>query len=206
MMRFYKTPWIAKARYPELTWSLNSKQSIYLTFDDGPNPIVTPWVLNELRKENAKATFFCLGENIANYKSLAKEILAQGHSIGNHTQNHLNGWKSGNLEYQDNISACDDELAKLGVSNQLFRPPYGRLKKNQIDALKNKKIIMWSHLSWDFDKNLNLSTSLKKLKSAGCGSILTFHDSKKAFDNLKILLPEILSHFSSKGIQFEALK
>ncbi len=110
------------------------------------------------------------------------------------------------MEYQENIRACDDELIKIGVSNQLFRPPYGRLRKNQIGALKNRKIIMWSHLSWDFDKNLNLSRSLKKLKSADCGSILTFHDSEKAFDNLKIILPEILSYFSSKGIQFEALK
>ena len=206
MIRFYKTPWITQARYPELIWKVKSDKSIFLTFDDGPCPEVTPWVMSELRKFNAKATFFCLGKNLVNHEDLANELLKEGHIIGNHTQNHLNGWKSLRREYHDDVRACDNELMKLGIHNQLFRPPYGRIKKSQIDGLKNRSIIMWSHLSWDFDQKLNIHKSIHELKKAKPGSILVFHDSKKAFENLKKILPEVLLHFSSKDIIFESIK
>lgn len=205
MIRFYKTPWMIRVRNPDLVWKLPDTQSIYLTFDDGPNPEVTPWVLNELARVNAKATFFCLGKNLRAQPSLASEIIKSGHTIGNHTDNHLNGWKTLAADYHNDIRACDDELMKLGVSNQLFRPPYGRVRSNQLVGLKNRRIIMWSHLSWDFDARLNVEKSLNALKKASEGSILVFHDSKKAFSNLKKLLPEVLSHFHNKGFKFDAL-
>ncbi len=206
MIRVFKTPWITQARYPELIWKLDSEKSIYLTFDDGPNPETTPWIISELRKADAKATFFCLGKNIKECPSTAQEILKEGHIIGNHTFNHLNGWKTINLEYQEDIRACDEELMKLGVHNQLFRPPYGCIRKAQINALKNRRIIMWNYMSWDFDSKLDTSRSIKKMKEACPGSILVFHDSLKAFQNLKIILPEILSFFTSKGFKFETIR
>lgn len=206
MIRFYKTPWITQTRYPELIWKLDSEDSIYLTFDDGPSPEATPWVIDELNKAKAKATFFCQGKNIKAYASIVQSLIDNGHVIGNHTQNHLNGWKTMTLDYLDDIRKCDNELMNFGIHNQLFRPPYGRIKKNQISRLKNRRIIMWSYLSWDFDLKLDTEKSLEKLKEAGPGSILAFHDSAKAFKNLRIILPEILSHFSSKGLKFEAIR
>ncbi|MEO9485010.1 MAG: polysaccharide deacetylase family protein [Ekhidna sp.] len=206
MIRFYKTPWITKRRYPELVWQLPSRNTLYLTFDDGPNPTVTPWVINELRKVDAKATFFCLGSNIQQHQNLAKALIEEGHAIGNHTQNHLDGWKTLSSEYQDDILKCDEELMNLGVHNQLFRPPYGRIKKSQIKKLRNRKIIMWSHLSWDFDGKSNTQQSIEKLKKAEEGSILVFHDSAKAFENLQVILPEILSFFSAKGFKFDSVR
>ncbi|WP_436516797.1 polysaccharide deacetylase family protein [Ekhidna sp. To15] len=206
MIRFYKTPRITKARYPELIWNIDSEESIYLTFDDGPNPETTPWIKHELRKVGAQATFFCLGKNIRENMTLAQELLDEGHVIGNHTYNHLNGWTTINLDYQEDIRACDQQLMILGVHNQLFRPPYGRIKKGQINALKNRRIVMWSHLSWDFDPKLNIEKSIDKMKQAKPGSILVFHDSIKAFENLKMMLPEILSFFTSKGFKLESIK
>ncbi|MEP1032081.1 polysaccharide deacetylase family protein [Ekhidna sp.] len=206
MIRFYRTPWISQARYPELIWNIDSEESLYLTFDDGPHPEVTPWVIKELRKVGAKATFFCLGKHIKEYESIARAIIKDGHIIGNHTYSHLNGWKTLNMTYQEDIRTCDNELMKLGIHNQLFRPPFGRIKKGQISALKNRKIVMWSHLSWDFDPKLDVNKSIEQLKAAKPGSIILFHDSIKAFNNLKIILPEILSFFSSKGVKFESIR
>ena len=206
MIRFFKTPRITKSNYPGLLWSMDSEESIYLTFDDGPDEEVTPWVMKELEKVGAKATFFCLGKNLKAHNELAKQLIEQGHIIANHTQSHLNGWHTLNNRYQDDIRACDNELMKLGVHNQLFRPPYGRIKKGQINSLKNRKIVMWSHLSWDFDPKLDVQKSIKKMKEAKPGSILVFHDSRKAFSNLKIILPEILNYFKSQGIKFDTIR
>lgn len=206
MIRFYKTPWITRARYHELTWSLDSDESIYLTFDDGPDRNTTPWIMNELRKVGAKATFFCLGKNIKENATLVQDLLNDGHVIGNHTYNHLNGWKTLINDYLEDVRACDEELMNLGIHNQLFRPPHGRIKKGQISALSNRRIIMWNYLSWDFDSKLNLKKSIEKMKEAKPGSILVFHDSPKAFKNVKVILPEILTFFTSKGFKFEPIR
>jgi peptidoglycan/xylan/chitin deacetylase (PgdA/CDA1 family) len=205
MIRFYKTPWITRVWYPSFKWKIQSNNSIYLTFDDGPDPEVTPWVLAELAKVQAKATFFCLGKNLEKHPTLGQHILKEGHQIGNHTFNHLKGWKSSDNDYLNDIAHCDQQLNAIGSGSKLFRPPYGRIKKKQIQKLHNKTVIMWSHLSWDFDPELNTKVSMEKLKNAKPGSILVFHDSAKAFENLKQILPKILSHFKAKGLKFEAI-
>lgn len=205
MIRYFRTPWFTRLWYPELFWRIPSADAIYLTFDDGPHPKVTPWVLETLKEFNAKATFFCLGKNLEANADIAKRIMQEGHQIGNHTFKHSNGWKVLNWDYQEDIRACDAELMKLDIHNQLFRPPYGRIRKSQLSSLKNRRIVMWSHLSWDFDQKLNVEKSIRQLKKAGPGSILVFHDSAKAFNNLKEILPEILSHFQAKGFKFKII-
>ncbi len=205
MIRFYKTPWITRMMYPNLQWKGHAHNCIYLTFDDGPHPIITPWVLDVLEKANAKATFFCVGKNVREYPDLTQLILKAGHSLGNHTFNHLKGWKTTTNQFLSDVEQCDQEMKSLGIETDLFRPPYGRIKRSQIKELKSKRIIMWSHLSWDFDKELNLKTSISQLKNADAGSILAFHDTSKAYGNLKVILPELLSHFTSKGLKFEAI-
>ncbi len=206
MIRFFETPWITRVWYPSLIWKIKSKDSIYLTFDDGPHPEVTPWVLKELAYMNAKATFFCLGKNLEKHPEIANQIISSGHQIGNHTYKHEKGWKVSDGHYLEDIRKCDQQIGEMEIETNLFRPPYGRIKKSQISRLGQKKIIMWSHLSWDFDPQVNVSKSIKKLKQAKAGSILVFHDSEKAFENLKVILPEILLHFQSKGLKFEVLK
>ncbi|WP_420315668.1 polysaccharide deacetylase family protein [Ekhidna sp.] len=205
MIRFYKTPIFTRLWYSSFIWKIPSSNAIYLSFDDGPHPDVTPWVLRELKKANAKATFFCVGKNLIQHNDIAKQIIAEGHQIGNHTHNHMSGWNVNQMEYHEDVIQCDKTLHSLGVHNEIFRPPYGRIKQSQAKGLSNKKIIMWSHLSWDFDPQLTVDKSIRKLKNAKAGSILAFHDSEKAFKNLKLILPEILSHFQSKGLKFEAI-
>ncbi len=204
MIRLYKTPPITKWLYPQRVWSLNSSSSIYLTFDDGPNPEVTPWVLDQLNQIGAKATFFCLGKNIERNQSLAKDVLSSGHLLSNHGFNHLNGWRTSDEEYVSDVKKGDQVLRELGVQTEMFRPPYGRIKSSQARML-GKQIIMWSHLSWDFDHSLDVCGSLSSLKKAKTGSILTFHDSSKAFRNLRMLLPELLRHFDKCKIKLTTL-
>ncbi|MEQ6169042.1 polysaccharide deacetylase family protein [Ekhidna sp. MALMAid0563] len=204
MMRFYKTPWFTRLWYPSLTWNIPSQDSIYLTFDDGPTPEVTDWVLEQLNQVEAKATFFCLGKQLEEHPEIGKRIISQGHQIGNHTYSHLKGWKTKDAHYLEDVRLGEEVMKEVGVTNNLFRPPYGRIRKSQIKKL-DLQTIMWSHLSWDFDSNLNVNKSIAQLKRAKPGSILVFHDSQKCFDNLQIILPEILSHFQAKGFKFEAI-
>jgi len=204
MIRFYKNPSLFKWIYPHGVWNIKSEDSIFLTFDDGPDPEVTPWVIKELDKVGAKATFFCVGQNIQTNMSMVEKLLGDGHLIANHGFTHLNGQQTSDDVYLEDARKCDAILNGLGVDNSLFRPPYGRIRKSQIAKL-TKQIVMWSHLSWDFDPACNLNRSLKSMTSAKSGSILTFHDSKKAFANLQILLPQVLSYFHEKGIKFQTL-
>ena len=182
----------------------STEKKIYLTFDDGPHPAATTFVLNELKKYNAKATFFCIGKNVAEQQELYKKILNDGHRVGNHTQNHLNGWKVSDEEYFKNIN----EAAKH-IDSDLFRPPYGRVSQFQIAALikQKMKIIMWDVLSGDFDKKINAATCTSNVvKNAINGSIIVFHDSEKAFEKLKVSLPETLNYFSRFGYSFEVIR
>lgn len=204
MIRFYKTPAVIKWIYPSRVWSLDSLDTIYLTFDDGPDPVVTPWVLEELNKADAKATFFCLGRKVSANPHLIKKQLEGGHLIANHTFDHPNGWRTNRRQYLEQCSRCELELEKLGVSNAIFRPPYGKITGKQVRSLK-KQIVMWSHLSWDFDPSLNRSKALSILKKAKPGSIITFHDSLKAYENLRILLPELLKHFRDRNLNLATL-
>jgi peptidoglycan/xylan/chitin deacetylase (PgdA/CDA1 family) len=205
-MYLVKTPLLLKVLYPKLLWDADStNRSIFLTFDDGPIPIVTPFVLNILKQYNAKATFFCIGDNVRKYPELFEEVKNEGHAVGNHTYNHLNGWKTDDKVYLDNFLKAD-EL----IDARLFRPPYGRMKRSQIKLLTQAKpgleIIMWSVLSGDFDINLEPERCLENvLKYTGSGDIVRFHDSLKAKERMEYALPRAMEYWSEAGYSFCSL-
>ena len=206
---FVKTPWWLRKFYPARVWSIDTKKKIlYLSFDDGPHPEATPFVLNELKKHDALATFFCIGKNVLAWPEIYKRILNEGHSVGNHTQNHLNGWKTDNDTYMKDIAK-----AATCIDSDLFRPPYGRITSFQAKHLRSamrgrkSKIIMWDVLSADFDALITPEKCLENvIFKSKPGSIIVFHDSEKAFSKLQYCLPKILKFFSEKGYRFDALK
>ena len=202
-MYLIKTPFWLRAIYPQCIWNIPSKEKvIYLSFDDGPHPEITPFVLEELKKYNAKATFFCIGNNVLKHPNIYEAILQEGHRVGNHTYDHLNGWNTDKEIYLENIKAA----ANL-IDSNLFRPPYGRITKKQIRVVApSYKIIMWEVLSGDFDLKINgLTCANNVIKNARAGSIVVFHYSQKAWDRLSVALPKILAYFSSKGYRFEVI-
>jgi peptidoglycan/xylan/chitin deacetylase (PgdA/CDA1 family) len=206
MFYFAKTPWLLKKMYPYRIWDIPGIQKkVYLSFDDGPHPTITPFVLEELNRYNAKASFFCIGKNVLAHPEIFEMIVRKGHAVGNHTHNHLNGWKTPDDLYLDNIL-----LAQQHISSNLFRPPYGRITKGQCLLLKKKiptiKIIMWDVLSADFDIGINARKCTSNvLKHTKPGSIVVYHDSEKAFPRLQKSLPEVLKNLSERGYIFEAI-
>lgn len=209
-----KTPPIFRTLYPECLWKVDTRKKVlYLTFDDGPIPEVTPFVLDELKKYKAKATFFCIGKNIEASPAIFERIVREGHATGNHTYDHLNGWKYTNEKYFENIEKCNDvlreHLSKYTAFRApfLFRPPYGKLKLSQYQLIKTKyRVVMWDVLTFDFNLKTRKETVLKTaLKYSGPGSLIVFHDSLKAKPKVEFALPEVLKHFSSKGFKFEKL-
>jgi len=188
---------------PQLIWRVEDcDKSIFLTFDDGPIPEVTPWVLDQLDAYNAKASFFCVGENVQKNPEIFQQIISRSHTIGNHTYNHLSGWGTLTRQYVKNVN-----LADRYIQSSFFRPPYGRLTPFKFRALKNKyKIIMWDVLSGDFDPFIDPRDCYENvLRNTREGSIIVFHDSIKAWKNLKYTLPRILEYYSSKGFVFKNL-
>lgn len=204
---FIKTPRILKQLFAKYTWCFfTNKKEIYLTFDDGPIPQVTEFVLDQLHNFNAKATFFCIGDNIRKHPAVFSRIVNEGHSVGNHTFNHLNGWKSSNTAYIENISKCENLLPDQ--KTKLFRPPYGKIKRKQAKQLlaSDYKIIMWDVLSADFNSSITKEKCLQNvLENAQNGSIIVFHDSIKASDKLYYALPKVLKEFSQRGYDFKAI-
>lgn len=188
------------------------KKTIYLTFDDGPTPKVTDWVLDTLGHYKAKATFFCIGKNIKNNSDIFKRIINNGHAIGNHTYEHINGWNVSNDEYLRSVIKTEEIIQKSEIkfqNSKLFRPPYGKIKRSQTKRLikNNYNIIMWSVLSADFDKNIDEIICLQNvIKNVKNGSIVVFHDSVKAFDKLQVVLPKVLEHFNEKGYSFKSIE
>ena len=193
---------------------------LYLTFDDGPIPEETPWVLEQLAAHQAKATFFCVGDNVARYPDIARAALAAGHRLGNHTQHHRSAWATGRAEYLADVARCQQTLAavqaeQIGDSLQsagserkpLFRPPYGRLTWPIISALGTDfRIVMWSVLTRDYDPSLSPENCLRyALAAVRPGDVLVFHDSRKANARMRFVLPRLLAHFAEKGFQFETL-
>lgn len=209
-MYLANSPSWLKWLYPSLIWHKSRKEkTVYLSFDDGPIPVVTPFVLNTLKSFKAKATFFCIGDNVAKHPDLYQQILDEGHSVGNHTYNHLRGWDTNDKIYVDNVVQC----AKLVKSN-LFRPPYGRAKRSQILNLSKGvppdksqySIIMWDVLSGDFDRKITPQKCLQNVMDhTQNGSIIVFHDSLKAFERLEYALPLVLEQLMAKGFRFESL-
>lgn len=203
-MYLIHTPTFIQNMFPNFIWRVDTDDPVlYLTFDDGPIPQVTPWVLDQLRKYNAKGTFFCVGENVVKYPAIFKRIKLEGHSVGNHTHNHLSGWANDNIPYFHNVRNC----AQL-VDSDLFRPPYGRIKPRQAQFLmRHYKIVMWDVLSADFDSSISPEKCLENvLRTAKPGSIIVMHDSLKAEANVTYALPHILEHFTEMGYRFESLK
>lgn len=204
-MFLHYSPFWLKALYPRYTWHVpTTEKEIFLTFDDGPIPDITEFVLDTLKEFEAKATFFCIGDNVRKHPSVFSKIIDQRHSVGNHTFNHMNGWKSEDQEYLENINLCEKQL---NLETNLFRPPYGRMKKSQSRLLpETKEIIMWDVLSGDFSAAVKPEVCLEKtIKYARPGSIVLFHDSLKAAKNMQYTLPRFLEHFSNKDYKFKAL-
>ena len=206
-MYFIKTPFWLRLIYRSCIWrKTNQERVLYLSFDDGPHPEATPFVLAQLAYFNAKASFFCIGKNVQLYPEIYATIIAAGHVVGNHTQNHMNGWKNNTENY-----IADIQEATKVIDSNLFRPPYGRISFAQIKALRSDpslptEIMMWDVLSGDFDTTINGEQCAQNvIQHAGPGSIIVFHDSAKAMDRLKVALPKVLAHFSQLGYQFKAL-
>lgn len=231
-----KTPLVAKKMFPNYVWDIPSGDKIlYLTFDDGPTPEITNWVLNTLKSFNAKATFFCIGKNIETHPDIFIDIINDGHAIGNHTYNHIKGWKTSTEDYVENVlkaeqimssefrvqslefqKTTDSEIniQQSTISNQqstinnLFRPPYGQITPKQgKDLIKlGYKIIMWDVISFDWDKSVSMETCLNNVTTKSTnGSIVVFHDSLKASKNMQYTLPKTLEFFREKGYGFKPL-
>jgi len=210
-MYLSKTYWWLKVLYPSLIWNMQrNEKTLYLTFDDGPNINATPFVLEQLKLFNAKATFFCIGKNVIQYPKIYQQIINEGHSVGNHTQQHINGWKTKTAYYIDDV-----KTAAKNIQSHFFRPPYGRIKRQQAKKIsqlylgKNKldtKIIMWDVLSGDFDTSISGEKCWQNvLQYAQNGSIIVFHDSDKAWERMSYTLPKVLEHFTQKGFLFKAI-
>ena len=207
MLYLIKTPWWVKKLWPGCVWDIKTdKKKLFLTFDDGPHPAATPFVLEQLKKYNAKATFFCIGKNVEEHFSLYRNMIEDGHKPGNHTYDHLSGWKEKDKSYLQNIFK-----AKQVIDSNLFRPPYGRITRFQLKQLSAEKYklttIMWDVLSGDFDKNVSAENCfLNVARNAKPGSIILFHDSEKSLSKLSYALPKVLDYFSKKGYEFEAIE
>jgi peptidoglycan-N-acetylglucosamine deacetylase len=205
---FVKTPWWLKMIYPHRLWNIDTKEKIvYLSFDDGPHPVATPFVLDELKKYNAKATFFCIGKNVVAYPNLYKRIIDEGNSVGNHTQNHINGWNTSTHDYLADVSE-----ASKHIESNLFRPPYGRISSSQAKLIgkamkkESAKIVMWDVLSGDFDESLSKEECFTNvIRNTKAGSIIVFHETETAYKHLEYTLTQLLQSFTKKGYNFKSL-
>ena len=204
MIYLAKTPTFVNKLFPRYNWRISKHpKCLYLTFDDGPIPEITPWVLDTLKDFNAKATFFCIGENIINNPNIFKRIIDEGHSVGNHTFNHLNGWHVKNSKYLENVALCNKV-----VQSKLMRPPYGQIRNTQAKELMKLgyKIIMWDVLSWDFSNKVSYKKCLNNVvNNVQGGSIIVFHDNLKAEKNLKYSLPKCLAQLQRLNYTFEPI-
>ena len=195
---------LLKLLYPDWIWQIKTQEKkLYLSFDDGPHPEITPWVLDQLKQYDAKASFFCIGKNVQTFPNVYEQILTDNHRTGNHTMHHFNGWKTPSANYFDDV----EQAGKL-IASTLFRPPYGRLTRFQGKALieAGYHIIMWSLLSGDFDTQLSPSKCWEIIENAyKPGSIIVFHDSEKAHPRLRYCLPKLLEKAAREGYTFESI-
>ncbi len=227
-MNIYRSPFFLPWIYPQLTWRVpTDSKELYLTFDDGPVSGPTEFVLETLEKAKVAATFFCIGDNIQKHPEVFKKIVEAGHAVGNHTFNHLSGWRTGTASYLDNIRECESQINKehtrhplpdtgrqavylqqQGTGNRkIFRPPYGRITRNQIKALSHYEIVMWDVLTHDYAKSQSNNNCLNgSIAATRPGSIIVFHDSYKAEKNMTYVLPRFIEHFASLGYAFKSLR
>jgi peptidoglycan-N-acetylglucosamine deacetylase len=205
---FITTPWWLRKLFPGCVWDIKTNEkTIYLSFDDGPHPTITPFVLNELKKYNAKATFFLIGDNVKKFPEIYKHVLEEGHATGNHTMHHISGWKN-----QDDIYIKDIVAAQKYIPSNLFRPPYGQIKKTQIQQLSSHsklqfKTIMWSVLAGDWVATISPQKCFEQIKNnvyPGC--IIVFHDSEKANERMSYVLPKVLEYFTQLGYTFKKIE
>lgn len=205
-MYLVKATWWFKKLFPkDLLWLVTSahKPAIYITFDDGPHPEATIFALDQLARYEARATFFCIGKNVVEYPLIYERILADGHAVGNHTHNHLNGWKTATGKYLENIA----EAGKF-INSMLFRPPYGKIKRRQAAALRKLgyTIVMWDILSGDFDREITPDKCWENVVlHLSPGSIIVLHDSSKAFPRMSSVLPRLLEHCRQRGWEVRSL-
>lgn len=202
-MPIVKIPSIIKKTFPKLTWdAAKHEKAIYLTFDDGPTPQITTWVLDILKQYQAKATFFCLGKNVEQNPQIFEQIIAEGHSVGNHTYQHLNAWKVSAKDYLKDIQRCEKVF-----KSTFFRPPYGKINPKVAKQILSKyKVVMWNIMSYDFDANVSPEKCFRYVeKNARRGSIIVFHDSVKAKRNMQYAVEKTLAHYSKMGYVFKAL-
>jgi peptidoglycan/xylan/chitin deacetylase (PgdA/CDA1 family) len=196
MSFWVKTNYFVKRIFPNYVWDIpNAENKVFLTFDDGPTPEITEWTLEQLRKYNAEATFFCIGNNVEKHPDIFQMVVQQGHAIGNHTFTHLKGWKTSTEEYIESVRKC-------GLKTNLFSPPYGKIKPSQSVILRKMgfRIIMWDVISYDFDQSISPEKCLENvLKNVQSGSIIVFHDSVKAEQNMRYALPKTLEFLKEKG-------
>lgn len=205
MWYFVRTPAILRWVFRSCIWSKNqAESSVYLSFDDGPHPAVTPFVLDELKKWKAKATFFCIGENVRQYPELFSRIAEEGHSIGNHTFHHLNGWQT-----KDELYIQDIHKAREVIPSTLFRPPYGKIRFVQLKQIRKQiglNVVMWSLLSGDFDQHISPEKCAQNvIDNIRNGDIVVFHDSVKAMENLQYALPVVMKYLTDKGFVCKVL-
>ena len=198
---YIEPPKIVKRLFPDLIWSFSQQEvdgKVFITFDDGPTPEITPWILDTLSKFDAKATFFCLGKNVEQYPELFQMILEGGHAVGNHTYSHQKGWEMRTGRYVEDVDVADNF-----IHSNLFRPPYGRIKPAQARRLSERyKLIMWDVLSRDYSQLVSPRSCLNNVvKHVKSGSIVLFHDSRKAYRNLSYTLPRTLEFLRSKGLE-----
>lgn len=208
-----KTPFVVKKMFPDYVWEISTNQKeLYLTFDDGPTPEITLWVLDCLKHYQAKATFFCIGENVKKHPELFQSLLDHGHSIGNHTNNHIKGWKTKTKEYLENVREAQETINNhllQSSNNNLFRPPYGQISPKQGKKLigNGYKVVMWDVLSFDWDKSVSNQECFNYVTSKSKnGSIVVFHDSVKASNNMKYTLPKVLEYYTDKGFAFKGIR
>lgn len=206
MFHFVKKPKWLRRFYGDCIWEIATNEKvIYLTFDDGPHPTETPFVLDQLAKHNAKATFFFIGKNVVEYPEIRQQVVDAGHAIGNHTNTHIDGWKTGNNRYFQDINE-----AAASIPSTLFRPPFGHITWRQVKKLKRQqklKTILWSVLSADFDEGTTPERCFENvIRHSGPGSIVLFHDSSLASRNMREALPRVLEYYTEKGYRFEKLE
>jgi peptidoglycan/xylan/chitin deacetylase (PgdA/CDA1 family) len=199
-----KTPFWARWVWPAACWRIKTRQpELYLTFDDGPHPEITPWVLDQLKQAHAKATFFCIGKNIQRYPEIFQRIIHEGHAVGNHTWNHAHAFQVSKNAYLQEVEDTD-----LLIKSGLFRPPYGKLTWSLYRSLqKSHQLVMWDVLSGDFDLQISGEVCAQRvIHYARPGSVIVFHDSQKAWPRLQVALPKVINHIQQQGYRFLSLE